>query len=534
MRFFQAQEEARQKTRILLFIYVCLCLGMSALTGLIAISIIAMDANVSVVNLTSFGMLISVLTLITIILTSAFRISQLSFSGGIKIAEMSGGQQVLPSTRDSQERLLLNVVEEMALACGLPAPTAYILKQEHSINAFAAGNDSLDSVIAVTQGTLDSLSREELQGVVAHEMGHIRNGDTKLNIRLLGLAFGFTCINYLGRELFQSRRNQSAVLGALLYFVGLLGLLFGKILKASISRQREFHADASAVQFTRNPHGLVSALKKIMKNGSRNQIQNFKAQEASHMFMVDGFNTWAQGLLATHPPLYERIKALDPSSTSKSKDRPSVNEDIEMAHRFSSASTPVAAEVIHPSWIYTLCLEVSPLESREAQRQLLHTFNEDSAELPANMTRIEIIFKVLNQLKHEAQEKNIIYLKNLKMLIEVDRKVGIEEYLIYSVVRETLLPKKRNLIRDKKLSQLKQELNIIERLFRDKYSTKLSLREITDALENLKDLRPLDKVDMLEKITKIMYEDGQQDEHEKEIYALLCLTLGLPWELFPA
>ncbi len=265
-------------------------------------------------------------TLVVVGLGSLYKISELS-AGGETVALMLGGRAVDPQTRDLAERRLLNVVEEMALASGVPVPSVFVLDNEPAINAFAAGHQPGDAVVAVSAGALKYLSREELQGVMGHEFSHILNGDMRLNLRLIGLVHGILVLAILGYYLLRtapyvssgrSRKDSGGaalaifLLGLALVILGYLGVFFGHLIKAAISRQREFLADASAVQFTRNPSGIAGALKKIggLADGSR--IRDPHAEECSHMFFGDAFAGAFWNWFATHPPLIERIKAIEP------------------------------------------------------------------------------------------------------------------------------------------------------------------------------------------------------------------------------
>jgi Zn-dependent protease with chaperone function len=254
---------------------------------------------------------------------SLIKTAELS-AGGKTVALMLGGQHVPGNTTDPRQRRLLNVVEEMALASGMPVPAVYVLPNENGINAFAAGHGAGDAVVTVSEGCLDYLKRDELQGVVAHEFSHILNGDMRLNIRLLGLIYGILALSLIGRILLDvGARGRSSskdegrgallALGLGLYLLGLAGAFFGWLIQAAVSRQREYLADASAVQFTRNPDGIGGALKKIGGLKDHANIASARAEEVSHMFFADAlrgrrFTNW----FATHPPLQDRIKRIDP------------------------------------------------------------------------------------------------------------------------------------------------------------------------------------------------------------------------------
>jgi len=258
-----------------------------------------------------------------VIMTGSWvKLAQLS-GGGKVVAQSLGGRAVEPTTTDLPERRLLNVVEEMAIASGVPVPEVWIMDEEQGINAFAAGTDPSNAVIGITRGTLERLTRTELQGVVAHEFSHILNGDMKLNMRLMGWIFGLVMLSMLGRIMIESLRFMRGsrdskaggiilalvVAGLAVWLVGSIGVLFARMLQAAISRQREYLADASAVQFTRQVEGIAGALKKIGGYSEHGTIRSPKAMEARHMFFTgSGFSS----LMATHPPLDKRIKAIDP------------------------------------------------------------------------------------------------------------------------------------------------------------------------------------------------------------------------------
>ena len=320
--FFQQQDSARRKTFQLVVYFVLAILILIALVYglLLALSMHSAGEPVSwwqpeLLLLAAPGVGLAVGG------ASAFKVAQLR-SGGQAVALMMGGEEVPATTTDARQKRLLNVVEEMALAAGVPVPPVYVL-EEPGINAFAAGYAPGDAVVAVSQGCLNYLTRDELQGVVAHEFSHILNGDMRLNIRLIGLIFGIMALSIIGRILMLTSRGRSpgrsdsrgglVLLGLGVFVLGLVGAFFGRLIMAAVSRQREYLADASAIQFTRNPDGISGALKKIGGLAEGSRIDNPQAAEAGHMFFANAFaGKGLAGLLATHPPLIERIRRLDP------------------------------------------------------------------------------------------------------------------------------------------------------------------------------------------------------------------------------
>jgi len=318
MDFFEAQDEARKKTKWLVLWFVLAVIGVVVAVDLLAIALYDGPNQIYIV------ITASVLTGGIMLAASGYKTTQLS-AGGSVVAEDLGGRLVMPGSADFEEKRLLNIVSEMALASGMPVPQVYLLDHEEGINAFAAGTEPSNAVIGVTRGCLQRLSREELSGVIAHEFSHIINGDMRLNMRLMGLVFGLVVISIIGRGMVQllrfqggsSRRNNKEggnvmlvlfLLGLGLLVIGGLGSFFGRLIQAAVSRQREFLADASSVQFTRNPDGIVGALKKIGGSEIGSKLKAPKAVEASHMFFSNGgmFNFF----LMTHPPLDVRIRAV--------------------------------------------------------------------------------------------------------------------------------------------------------------------------------------------------------------------------------
>jgi Zn-dependent protease with chaperone function len=333
--FFQQQDIARRNTTRLVILFALAVLAIVISVDLllaVTLGVASRDSDTGAINWTAAAdpqllLLSAVATLAVVGGGSLYKTAQLR-GGGHVVAEALGGRPLTTDTADPAERRVLNVVEEMAIASGTPVPPVYLLDQEAGINAFAAGFTPEDAVIGVTRGTVTQLSRDELQGVIAHEFSHILNGDMRLNIRLMGLLHGILIIGIIGYFILRSslyagmagrRRSRDgngafaiAALGIGLAVVGFAGTFFGNLIKAAVSRQREFLADASAVQFTRQPDGIAGALRKIGGVVSGSSIQHPSAPEASHLFFGRATGGLA-GLFSTHPPLDERIRRIDPS-----------------------------------------------------------------------------------------------------------------------------------------------------------------------------------------------------------------------------
>jgi Zn-dependent protease with chaperone function len=250
---------------------------------------------------------------------SAWKYAQLASGGGWRVAQMLGAEALDPDSAEPEERRFLNVVEEMSIASGVPVPVVFVLREVEGINAFAAGTGFEDAVLAVSRGCLYTLSRDEQQAVVAHEFSHILNGDMRFNLRLIGILHGIIMIALIGRLTFGIRSvHPFAVIlfygpGLLLMAVGYGGALMSRLIRMAITRQREFLADAAAVQFTRNPEALVNVLLKIRLSPARARVDSPVAETVSHMFLANGVSAGSGGLLATHPPIAERIFRIAPA-----------------------------------------------------------------------------------------------------------------------------------------------------------------------------------------------------------------------------
>jgi Zn-dependent protease with chaperone function/uncharacterized tellurite resistance protein B-like protein len=334
MDFFEQQDRARRRSRRLILLFLVAVAGIaSGVTIVVALLVHALGSNSSSIAMPNAVwlstnrdlLLLCALGTITMIgVASWIRLIQLRQGGGA-VASSLGGTIVLSEDPDPLRRRLYNVVEEIAIASSIPVPSVYVLEGESAINAFAAGHTTSDAAIAVTRGALEQLSRDELQGVIGHEFSHILNGDMNLNIRLMGFLFGILVVNLLGRAMTRtggrrrlavstSRSRGSGIValaGLALFVLGYIGVLIGRIIQAAVSRQREFLADASAVQFTRQATGLANALKKIGGLQDQSWLVSPRTEEVSHMLFASGRRLVA-GLFATHPPLKDRIRKLQP------------------------------------------------------------------------------------------------------------------------------------------------------------------------------------------------------------------------------
>lgn len=309
MNFWEAQRRARSRTSLFVTLFIVLTLAVAVLVEL-GMRTFAADSYD-----TPYPLVGGLFVLITFAV-SGFQYMNFSFNGGSSVATALGAWQIPPDTNDPKERQLLNIVEEIALAASLPMPPVYVL-ESNQINAFAAGLNPQNAVITVTVGTLTRLNRDELQGVIAHEFGHVYNGDMKISMRLAAMVMGFFFVLYIGLRLLQFssfRRNgdrgkgNPIVLAALLFVAaGIVTWLVGSILKCAVSREREYLADACSVQFTRNPNGIANALRKI----ANDEVSDMPATGTAYSHMYFNDLSAFSNLFQTHPPIEKRIAAIE-------------------------------------------------------------------------------------------------------------------------------------------------------------------------------------------------------------------------------
>lgn len=488
-----------------------------------AIKISFFEFLLSKENITLSTYISLLMTAIIIIVSFIKRI--LLSSGGKAVAESLNGILISTDTKDFKERQLLNIVEEMAIASGITVPPTYIINEE-SINAFAAGYNFSDAVIGVTKGTLNHLNRDELQAVIAHEFSHIFNGDMKLNIKLISVLHGILFITIIGRSLLRSaiyrstfsrsrnnKNNSTLIIGIILTITGYIGYIFGQIIKASISRQREYLADASAVQFTRNKDGIASALKKIGTLSYGSEIKNPKSQETSHMFFGESSSNFLS-MMATHPPLKDRILAIDPNWDKKfnsnlennqkktieaKKDNSNKKENIKMssmaillnnignikkeninkAHNIISNIPDKIREEMYNSFgaravIYSLLLKKDQHFTKQLEILKINADNQvllllkkiypiiNKIDKSSILSLIELSIPALKQL---STRQYINFKNNINLLVNADYKISLFEWSLSKIIFHNLDiefdPKNINNKERYGIKSLKNEINLL-------------------------------------------------------------------------
>jgi len=428
MNFFDAQDRARRSTRRLVVIYVLaaamIVLGVTLVVGAALFNFTTAGYGITLSGFLSQQAPILLGTAIAasllIVGATLYKTSVLSAGGG-QVARDLGGTQISNDVGDPLRQRLRNVVEEMAIASGVPVPEIYVLEHESGINAFAAGYAAGDAAIAVTRGALELLDRDELQGVIGHEFSHILNGDMRLNIRLMGVLFGIMVLGLIGRMVLRGgrfgafasgRRSRGApavlIIGLGLTVLGGIGVFFARIIKASVSRQREYLADASAVQFVRQSDGLAGALKKIGGYEQRSYLRAADPEEVSHMLF--GTGSRLSSLFATHPPLTERIRALDPSF--KESDYPAVDLRARRVAKTDAEATQQQAGVT--SAIAAVTATLSPHAVAESVGQP----NKEQLEYAIRLRQ-----SVPESLYDAAHSSELAYLLTIALILDRDGRI---------------------------------------------------------------------------------------------------------------
>lgn len=609
VNFFEHQEHARKSTKILVVFFFLAVVSILLITNIFLALVFQwadLEAFLSFFQSGNYQaeplFAFSSSLLAIIFLVVFFRWNRLK-KGGYVIAEMLGGKRVDLNNQDVKYQQLINIVDEMALAANMLAPPVYVLP-EKTINAFAAGYTSCDAVVGVTEGCLEHLSRDELQGVIAHEFSHILNGDMRLNIRMMAFLAG---INFIGKSgvylLFGSARrryylNQRAsrddararmfimFIGLGLVIIGYVGTFFTNIIKLAIGRQREYLADASSVQFTRNPQAISGALKKIASLRGGSSIKSDSAEECSHLFFSRAVSRWLL-LFSTHPPIEKRIKRVEPNwDGTYPKLSPKKKEDIETEEKKSSknpffqdksnralAALPMALlrSARSPDYADAVILALLMNDSEFFDQQVKVIDDHGSFLLKGNFNQVKDQFGELSereklvmalvcikQLKSYGVPRFEIFEKCLFKIIDVDQKLNLLEWAIANIVKQVVSPHVRNLRVNqkhgaKKIGKIKREVLgllcvVVSKSYSDESEQLKAWNHAIDALKFADEKRPemnLEKIqadlpklmNACPKVKEVLWKsilstfppsDGRNEKHEVLIIALSVL-LDIPY-----
>lgn len=478
--------------------------------------------------------------------------------GGAYIASLANATEVPLVTTDIRLLRLKNVIEEMSIASGIIPPRIYIMSNEPGINAFAAGFTMHDAVIGVSQGCLDKLTRDELQGVVAHEIGHIVNGDMKLNLELMSYLFGLMGISDIGRTLMRGGRssrkgNPAILMGLGLYATGSLGQFLGQVLRLSISRGQEFAADARSVQFTRNPQGLGGALKKILAIKNQFFLSSHKSHKISHFYL---FYPTTSRFFATHPPLEHRLIKIDPSFKYSNFVH---KEQRALKSLLKSDMGPVIAS----SFAQGEALSRTESSSSELMDRALFFMRfissnrEEKGEL-CNLSDSELIQEMdvtLGRLRNISVDESKNLLKQLKDIIIADKRILHQELLCYILFKETLMPNTVKPLKTYGFVGTKESIRIvlsflarisssskssqdesflvgIKKIYPEKIEiiSSLSSTDIIHSLEKIRHLVPLAKEKLLSASVSVIEHDMIENFQEGLFLKVLKKVLGVPVE----
>ncbi len=609
MDFFHHQDTARQRTGLLVMLFTLAVLAITGLVSVISIGIYFYFTGepFTTQSIISYCLLSFVGVLLVVSISSFIRLSELNANGGRGVAESIGGKLISTDTSNAKHRQLLNVVEEMSIASGIPVPPVYVMTEEHGINAFAAGMSIDDAVIGVTQGALDAFSRDELQGVIAHEFSHILNGDMRLNTRLIGALFGITCIAHFGHLILDNSNSTRHVsrsssdsnkgfaviilIAIVCLVLGWLGTLFGNMIKAAISRQREFLADASAVQFTRNDQGIAGALKKIGSNVQGSTLNTKASDEMSHMMFGQSKLSGFSGLFATHPPLDERIRRIEPhwdGSYAQHSHAQNTEFDNEQVSGFAVGGGSPASQSASPSEQLSetgqqLISQLPPelvdiarepysarfiafaliFDGSDIQREMIKSYVPLASQstllpwldydLPLHL-RFPLLELALPALKSLSEAQKISLCKVLRELSETDNQYSLAEWCVINLLEKQLLASFGFIKQHKTLKQLEEsvfwllrELAWVSHSQADKAQrayhcalAHLGFPEVKlepansnwhlsrAALELLLQLKPKDRRMFVKACRLAIESDGEITVAEGEIYRVIACFLEVP------
>ncbi|EGR3261011.1 Zn-dependent protease [Vibrio parahaemolyticus] len=609
MDFFHHQDTARQRTGLLVMLFTLAVLAITGLVSVISIGIYfyLTGEPFTTQSIISYCLLSFVGVLTVVSISSFIRLSELNANGGRGVAESIGGKLISTDTSNAKHRQLLNVVEEMSIASGIPVPPVYVMTKEHGINAFAAGMSIDDAVIGVTQGALDAFSRDELQGVIAHEFSHILNGDMRLNTRLIGALFGITCIAHFGHLILDNSNSTRHVsrsssdsnkgfaviilIAIVCLVLGWLGTLFGNMIKAAISRQREFLADASAVQFTRNDQGIAGALKKIGSNVQGSTLNTKASDEMSHMMFGQSKLSGFSGLFATHPPLDERIRRIEPNwdgsyaQHSHAQNTAFGNEQVsgfavgggspasqsaspseqlsETGKQLISQLPPELVDIAREPYSARFIAFALIFDDSDIQREMIKSYVPLASQstllpwldydLPLHL-RFPLLELALPALKSLSEAQKISLCKVLRELSETDNQYSLAEWCVINLLEKQLLASFGFIKQHKTLKQLEEsvfwllrELAWVSHSQADKAQrayhcalAHLGFPEVKlepansnwhlsrAALELLLQLKPKDRRIFVKACRLAIESDGEITVAEGELYRVIACFLEVP------
>ncbi len=656
MNFFKEQTRARQKTVKLLCLFPLAILGIILFfySCLFLFSIYLKDPGY-IYGFRLHFIYLSLSIIVAVIAGSCYKIQQLKAGGGV-VAEALGARFVAPNTDIPEEMRLRNIVTEMAIASSIPVPHVYIL-EDPSINAFAAGLTPQDAAIGVTDSAIRLLSREELQGVIAHEFSHILNGDMRLNTLLVGVLHGILIIGLTGEKILLPTANKPAstpsqdsnaldkkdspqfsfafififmLVGFTLIVCGYVGVFFANLIKNAVNHQREFLADASAVAFTRNPSGIVGALKKIGGLKRHRTLTSNRASEFDHMFFTQAASQLMSAYMSTHPPLETRISRIDPNwdrkfTTNSAEPIASSNPYDNTATQSFSASAapsePISVSPLKPSQassgysassakealqfigapqkqhltaaqlllqtllqrlpepirqathdseqaqilVYRFLLHREP-DKRDKQLALLQVkISPEKFDILSNMLRLTPILHPNYRLPllnlaipaiRQCSEKQIkTFLENLHLLVAVDQKMDLMEWCLIRILK-TALQNTEPAKRQYQLSDVPDDIALIlsalayaseqskeqvKKAFAKANTTlsvelkqaliltkDISLKNINNALNRLRELLPMQKFLLLEAMTQCVIYDNRVTTTEAELLRAISSSLDCP------
>jgi len=567
MDFFARQETARQHTMKLVGLFVGAVFAVIFAVDLV-VMLGAWWADAGPISLDTHLGLAGFL-LIAMFIFAVRRLIQLR-GGGDAIAKMVKARAVKRNTADLDERRLLNIVDEMSIASGVAAPMVYVMDAEGAINAFAAGYSPNQAVIVVTKGTLMMLTRDELQGVIGHEFSHILNGDMRLNVRLIGILAGIVIVGEAGLVIIKlaAEANDSgaipiALWGALVAAVGYVGVFCGRMIKAAVSRQREFLADASSVQFTRNPDGLVSALEKIGKEGR--VLASAQAGEMSHMFFTQAIKPKLFGdLFATHPPIDHRIASIrgqpivataqtaggivDAVLAMVGKSTPDhVDHATETLAALPASvkkmlETPEGARKVVYAYLYaadeaTRLVQVRALV--EAGDDLAAGAMKDVTKLVRDLgaaMRLPILTLAAPALRQMEQPAKNTFLKAVDALIEADNEVTLDEFTLRTMLQRQLAAgaAKMERVKFRDIASVRADLDAVLAALTSAASpqeaakAKFDAKGVSAALDRLRVLAPLAKPQVIGECAKVALADGKVSVAEMEMLRAIGMAIDCP------